>query len=105
MRPTMLTAYRWELRKLASQKRTYIGLGAASVLPVIFVVVMALQTGGPYDAPLGHNLRRTGIALALVLLTFVSRFAAQLATALLPVDIVATDDAGGTAQRIPTLPL
>jgi len=102
MRPTVLTAYRWELRKLASQKRTYIGLGAASVLPVIFVVVMALQTGGPYDAPLGHNLRRTGIALALVLLTFVSRFGAQLATALVAGDIVASEDAGGTLKMILT---
>ena len=32
MRPTALTAYRWELRKLVSQKRTYIGLGAAALL-------------------------------------------------------------------------
>ena len=57
-----LVAYRWELRKLVSQKRTYIGIGAAALLPVVFVTVMALQKGGPYDAPLGHNLRRTGLA-------------------------------------------
>jgi len=66
-----LVAYRWELRKLVAQKRTYIGLGAAAVLPVVFVTVMALQKGGPYDAPLGHNLRRTGLALALVVLNCV----------------------------------
>ena len=70
-RPGTLTAYRWELRKLVAQKRTYIGIGAAALLPVLFVVVMALQKGGPYDAPLGHNLRRTGIVLALVVLLLI----------------------------------
>ena len=97
-----LIAYRWELRKLASQKRTYIGLGAAAALPVVFVTVMALQKGGPYDAPLGHNLRRTGLSLALVVLTFVSRFGAQLAAALVAGDIVASEHAGKTLKMILT---
>ncbi len=97
-----LVAYRWELRKLAAQKRTYIGLGAAAVLPVVFVTVMALQKGGPYDAPLGHNLRRTGLALALVVLNFVSRFGAQLAAALVAGDIVASEHAGKTLKMILT---
>jgi ABC-2 type transport system permease protein len=100
VRPTTLTAYRWEVRKLVSQKRTYIGIGAAALLPVLFVVVMALQTGGPYDAPLGHNLRHTGIVLSLVVLTFASRFGAQLVTALVAGDIVATEDSGGTLKMI-----
>jgi ABC-2 type transport system permease protein len=97
-RPTTLGVYRWELRKLVSQKRTYIGLGAAAILPVIFVSVMAFQTGGPYDAPLGHNLRHTGIALTLVVLVFASRFGAQLVTALVAGDIVANEDSGGTLK-------
>ncbi|HVM56887.1 MAG TPA: ABC transporter permease [Gaiellaceae bacterium] len=101
-RPTTLTAYRWELRKLAAQKRTYIGVGAAALLPTLFVIVMAFQKGGPYDVPLGHNLRHTGIALALVVLTFASRFGAQLVTALVAGDIVATEDAGGTLKMILT---
>ncbi len=29
MSPSALTVYRWELRKLRFQKRTYLGLGAA----------------------------------------------------------------------------
>ena len=97
-----LVAYRWELRKLVSQKRTYIGLGAAALLPVIFVTVMGLQKGGPYDAPLGHNLRRTGLALALVVLNFVSRFGAQLAAALVAGDIVASEHTGNTLKLILT---
>ena len=100
--PTTLTAYRWELRKLVSQKRTYIGIGASALLPVLFVTVMAFQKGGPYDAPLGHNLRHTGIALALVVLTFASRFGAQLVTALVAGDIVASEDNGGTLKMILT---
>jgi ABC-2 type transport system permease protein len=101
-RPTALTTYRWELRKLVSQKRTYIGIGAAALLPVMFVVVMAFQKGGPYDVPLGHNLRHTGIVLALVVLTFASRFGAQLVTALVAGDIVACEDAGNTLKMILT---
>jgi ABC-2 type transport system permease protein len=100
--PTTLTAYRWEVRKLASQKRTYIGIGASALLPILFVTVMAFQKGGPYDAPLGHNLRHTGIALALVVLTFASRFGAQLVTALVAGDIVATESTGGTLKMILT---
>jgi ABC-2 type transport system permease protein len=102
MSASTMTAYRWELRKLASQKRTYIGLGAAAALPVVFVTVMALQSGGPYDAPLGHNLRRTGLALAPVILNFVSHFGAQLAAALVAGDIVASEHAGKTLKMILT---
>jgi ABC-2 type transport system permease protein len=101
-RPTVFTAYRWELRKLASQKRTYIGIGAAALLPIVFVVVMALQKGGPYGAPLGDNLRHSGVALALVVLTFASRFGAQLVAALVAGDIVATEDTGYTLKMILT---
>lgn len=102
MRPSTLTVYRWELRKLVSQKRTYIGVGSAALLPVIFVSVMAFQTGGPTDAPLGGNLRHTGIALTLVVLVFASRFGAQLVTALVAGDIVANEDAGGTLKMVLT---
>jgi ABC-2 type transport system permease protein len=94
--------YHWEIRKLLAQKRTYIGLAAAAILPVVFVVVMALQRGGPYDVPLGHNLRRTGIVLALVVLNFASRFGAQLVTALVAGDIVAAEDSGSTLKMILT---
>jgi ABC-2 type transport system permease protein len=100
--PTALTAYRWEARKLISQKRTYIGIGAAALLPLLFVSVMAVQSGGPYDAPLGRNLRHTGVVLALVVLNFASRFGAQLVTALVAGDIVATEDSGGTLKMILT---
>jgi ABC-2 type transport system permease protein len=97
-----LVAYRWEVRKLLAQKRTYIGLGAAALLPIVFVTVMGLQSGGPYDVPLGHNLRRTGLSITLVVLTFASRFGAQLVTALVAGDIVAAEDSDGTLKTILT---
>ncbi len=102
MRPTTLNVFGWELRKLLAQKRTYIGIGAAALLPTMFVIVMALQKGGPYDAPLGPNLRHTGMALPLVVLNFASRFGAQLVTALVAGDIVATEHATGTLKMILT---
>ena len=34
--------YRWEIAKLLAQKRTYLGLGAAIVVPIIFVLVLGL---------------------------------------------------------------
>ena len=37
MRWGVMTVYRWELRKLRAQKRTYLGLGAAALVPIIFL--------------------------------------------------------------------
>src|SRR5438477_505561 len=65
--------YRWEIAKLLAQKRTYLGLGAAIVVPIIFVVVLVLQTGGPNDVPLGRYIRDTGLAVFAVLLSTVTR--------------------------------
>src|SRR5205085_8806232 len=58
-----LRVYRWELVKLAAQKRTYLGLGAAAIVPIVFVVVLVLQSGGPNDVPLGRYIRDTGLAV------------------------------------------
>ena len=48
--------YRWEVAKLLAQKRTFLGLGAAIAVPIIFVVVLLLQRGGPNDVPLGLSI-------------------------------------------------
>ena len=49
-RPSTLTAYRWELRKLVSQKRTYMGLGLAVILPLIFVIVQNVHQHQGHEA-------------------------------------------------------
>src|SRR5262249_61626854 len=52
--------YEWEIAKLLAQKRTYLGLVAATLVPIVFVVVLVLQTGGPNDVALGRDIRATG---------------------------------------------
>jgi ABC-2 type transport system permease protein len=98
--PTFLTAYRWELRKLVSQKRTYLGLGAATAVPIIFVVALALQSGAPTDIPFGRYVRASGLAVPLVLLLFASIWLFPLVTALVAGDIIASEHHNGTLKTI-----
>jgi ABC-2 type transport system permease protein len=94
--------YRWEIAKLLAQKRTYLGLGTAIVVPLIFVVVLLLQTGGPTDVPLGRYIRNTGLAVPFVVLFFMSIWGLPLITALVAGDIVAAESHNGTLKTILT---
>jgi ABC-2 type transport system permease protein len=100
--PNVGTVYRWELRKLRSQKRTYLGLGAAAAVPIIFVVATSLRGGGPNDVPFGRYIHDTGLAIPLVLLLFGSIWMFPLITALVAGDIVASEDGNGTLKTILT---
>lgn len=102
MTPGTGTAYRWELRKLRSQKRTYIGLGAAVAVPLIFVTAIAIRGGGPNDVIFGRYIHDTGLAVPLVLLLFGSVWMFPLITALVAGDIVAAEDHNGTLKTILT---
>jgi ABC-2 type transport system permease protein len=94
--------YRWEIAKLLAQKRTYLGIGAAVVVPIIFVVVLVLQRGGPNDVPLGRYIRDTGLAVPFVVLFFMSIWGLPLVTALVAGDIVASETHNGTLKTILT---
>src|SRR5437660_4623896 len=94
--------YRWELAKLLAQKRTFLGLGAAVLVPIIFVVVLLLQTGGPNDVPLGRYIRDTGLAVPFVVLFFMSIWGFPLITALVACDIVAAESHNATLKTILT---
>lgn len=94
--------YRWEIAKLLAQKRTYLGLGSAMVVPLIFVVVLLLQKGGPNDVPLGRYIRDTGLATPFVVLFFMSIWGFPLITALVAGDIVAAESHNGTLKTILT---
>jgi ABC-2 type transport system permease protein len=96
----MSTAYRWELRKLRYQKRTYLGLGAAVLVPIIFAVAVTLRNGGPEDVAFGRYIHQTGFAIPLVLLLFGSIWMFPLITALVAGDIVASEDHNGTLKTI-----
>jgi ABC-2 type transport system permease protein len=94
--------YKWEILKLLAQKRTYLGLGVAMAVPLIFTGVLILKTGGPNDIPLGRYIRQTGLALPFVVLFFMSIWAFPLITALVAGDIVAAESHNGTLKTILT---
>jgi ABC-2 type transport system permease protein len=101
-RPGVGTVYRWELRKLRSQKRTYLGLGAAALVPLIFVIALLSSSGGPDDVPFGSYVKETGLAVPLVGLLFSSIWLFPLITSLVAGDIVASEDNHGTLKTILT---
>jgi ABC-2 type transport system permease protein len=92
----------WELRKLRAQKRTYLGIGGAMIVPVLFVIALSLQQGGPNDVPLGRTIRETGLATPFVVLFFMSIWGLPLVTALVAGDIVAAESQHGTLKTILT---
>jgi ABC-2 type transport system permease protein len=104
-RPGVGTVYAWELRKLRVQKRTYIGLGAAAAVPLIFITALLLNSGnggGDGEIPFERYVRETGLAIPLVGLFFGSIWLFPLITALVAGDIVATEDHHGTLKTILT---
>jgi ABC-2 type transport system permease protein len=101
-RPGIATVYRWELRKLRSQKRTYLGLGAAAVVPLIFIIALLSSSGGPDEVPFGRYVKETGLAVPLVGLLFSSVWLFPLITSLVAGDIVSSEDNHGTLKTILT---
>ncbi len=97
-----MRVYKWELLKLLAQKRTYLGLGVAVLVPLIFTFVLIIKPGGPNDIPLGRYIRQTGLALPFVVLFFMSIWAFPLITALVAGDIVASESHNGTLKTILT---
>lgn len=101
-----LIAYRWELRKLAAQRRTWLGIAAAVLVPAIFLVSIQISKvtlhppDGPYDTPLGVNLRRSGLSLDLVVFKLMGVIGPALIVALVAGDIAAGEDMGGTLKTI-----
>jgi ABC-2 type transport system permease protein len=100
--PGVLTVYRWELRKLRAQRRTYLGLGAAAIVPLIFVGALVTQGGQPNEVAFGRYVHDTGLAIPLVLLLFGSVWMFPLITALVAGDIVAAEDRHQTLKTILT---
>jgi ABC-2 type transport system permease protein len=102
-RPRVRAIYAWELRKLRALKRTYLGFGMAAIVPILFIVALALRSGrGPEDVPFGRYVRETGLAIPPVLLIFGSIWLFPLIVALVAGDIVANEDGNGTLKTILT---
>jgi ABC-2 type transport system permease protein len=101
-RPGVGTVYAWEMRKLAAQKRTYIGIGCALLVPLIFVTALLADDQGPEGIPFSDLVRETGLAIPLVGLFFAAFWFFPLITALVAGDIVANEDGNGTLKTILT---
>ena len=102
-RAATLTVYRWELRKLVSQKRTYLGLGLAIILPLIFVIAQSLRHRHDHgDNIFESQITHSGLATPVLMLLFLSVFMLPLIASLVAGDIVATEDGNGTLKTILT---
>jgi ABC-2 type transport system permease protein len=102
MSPGVWSVYRWELRKLRYQKRTYLGLGAAVLVPILFVVATHFRHDRHADFAFGSYINRSGLAIPLVLLLFGAVWMFPLITALVAGDIFASEDHNGTLKTILT---
>jgi len=103
-RPSTLTVYRWELRKLVSQKRTYLGLGLIVILPLFFVIFQNVHQRGGHGGEniFAAQIEQSGLATPVLMLLFLSAFMLPLVAALVAGDIVANEDGNGTLKTILT---
>jgi ABC-2 type transport system permease protein len=103
-RPSTLTIWRWEMRKLISQKRTYLGLSINVAFPLIFVVAQLLRGHPGHDSGniFFSYVTQSGLATPVLTLLFESAFFLPLAASLVAGDIVANEDSNGTLKTILT---
>jgi ABC-2 type transport system permease protein len=102
--PGIATVYRWELFKLRYQKRTYLGLGASVIVPILFVLAVHLRHShrGGGNFAFSSYLNKSGLAVPLVLLLFGAVWMFPLITALVAGDIFASEDHNGTLKTVLT---
>jgi ABC-2 type transport system permease protein len=101
--PGVRTVYRWEVTKLRYLKRTYLGLGAAAIVPILFVLAIQFRHHrGHDDFAFAAYLTRSGLAVPLVMLLFGAIWLFPLITALVAGDIFASEDHNGTLKTILT---
>ncbi|MCW3019591.1 MAG: transporter permease [Solirubrobacterales bacterium] len=101
--PSTFTVYRWELRKLLAQVRTYLGLGLLTLLPVIFVVFESLHhQHDQHDNIFAAQITQSGLATPVLMLLFMSGFFIPVVAALVAGDIFSNEDGNGTLKTILT---
>ena len=102
-RPFTWTVYRWELRKLVSQKRTYLGVGLLIILILFFVVFQNLhQHDRGRGSIFAAQITQSGLATPVLMLLFLSALFLPAVAALVAGDIVANEDGNGTLKTILT---
>jgi ABC-2 type transport system permease protein len=93
-------AYRGELFKLLAQRRTWLGIAAAAIGPVVYLLLELAQ--GPPTAPLANNLGHTGVGFALVVFKLIAVFGPAVIASLVAGDIVASEHSDGTLKTVLT---
>ena len=103
-RPSTATIWRWELRKLVSQKRTYLGLAIGIVFPLLFVIAEHLghHHGHQGDSIFFSEITQSGLVTPVLTLIIECSFFLPLAGLLVAGDIVANEDGNGTLKTILT---
>ncbi len=102
-RPSTFTVYRWELRKLVSQKRTYLGLGLGVSLPLIFVLVELIRDQPAHgDTIFAQEILQSGLATPVFMLGILAAVFLPVIASLVAGDIVANEDGNGTLKTILT---
>jgi ABC-2 type transport system permease protein len=105
-----VNVYIWEIRKLAAQRRTLIGLVAAALIPAGFAIGLAVSpvkppTGGAELDPesvLGLAYNTSGLVLPFIALFFSSLVLLPLLAGLVAGDIVAAEDGLQTLKTVLT---
>ena len=102
--PGVATVLRWELFKLRHQKRTYLGLGIAILVPVLFVIAVHLRRSNERGGGFAFSdyVDKSGLAIPLVILLFGAIWLFPLIAALVAGDIFASEDHNGTLKTVLT---
>ena len=93
---------RWELFKLIRQRRTFLGLGAAAVVPILFLAAVRITQEGPPpgEAPFATQLLDNGLVIPLITLGFGSVVLLPLLTVLVAGDAIAGEVSAGTLKTL-----
>lgn len=94
--------YRLEVAKLSAQWQTKGFLALCLLGPPLFLAGLQLSSGLPTDALFGRQLRETGWATPLLLLTFAGAWVLPLLAALVAGDVASAEDSRGTWQLLLT---
>ena len=93
---------RWELYKLLRQRRTFLGLGATALVPVLFVAAIEITHRGPDagEAPFAAQLLDNGLVVPLITLGFATFVLLPLVVAFVAGDSIAGETSAGTLKTI-----
>ena len=93
---------RWELYKLLRQRRTFLGLGAMALVPILFVAAVEITRRGPDagEAPFAAQLLENGLVVPLITLAFATFVLLPLVVSFVAGDAIAGEVSAGTLKTL-----